>query len=728
MPTVPLAPVLHHVRVVAAGCDSLADQQLLDRFARHNDGTAFAVLVRRHGPMVLGVCRRILHDRHDADDAFQATFLVLVRHARKLRQPELLGNWLFGVARRVARKAKARADRRRGRERPVGENSAVSHESSADVRWLIDEAIARLPEKYRTPLVLCCLEGLTQAQTARHLGCPPATVATRVARAKAQLRGRLTRAGLAPAVAALAADLAAETLTAAVPTALAGSTAASASALAAGTTVGVPASILTLTQGVGRVMILNSWKTVFIAGAAIGLVGAGAGVWSAAEARPQTRGRPAAAPVAPPPPLVEAPPAAAPAADADQSATCVTTNFIVRGPSPRMTRLVADAAEHWREQLALEWLGKQLPLWEQRCSIVLQLQPDNGGGATLMQFADGKARIVSMRLEGTYDRILDSILPHEVTHAVLASATGRPLPRWADEGAALLAEDIEDTGNRERDVRQVLGKNERVPLRRLFAVREWNELADVNILFAQGYSVVRFLVERTDKTTFLAFVKQGMEEGWDAAAKTCYRFESVELMEAAWLEWLRVHEMKPVDEARPAKATDFAFPIHHQNVPSPAPPIASARPILFHPQIATAWVDEDGKVAVRFLSYATVPITSYRRDESGATVPVTSLRPVGQQSVRRLRLLDVRGFRIENGALKEIELRRLAELLKRETPVVVTGTPKPVDEWQSLEKSLFSVIKDETIVIDIPADDQLSPRPPAPPPPAAPATDPARRH
>src|SRR5262245_30745565 len=161
MPTAPFAPVLSHVRALAgAAYDSLTDQQLLDRFTRGNDGAAFAVLVRRHGPMVLGVCRRILHDRHDADDAFQATFLVLVRRARKLRQPELLGNWLFGVARRVSCKAKARSDRRRGRERPVEEDSVIVHDSPADLRGSIDDAIARLPERYRTPLVMCCLEGL----------------------------------------------------------------------------------------------------------------------------------------------------------------------------------------------------------------------------------------------------------------------------------------------------------------------------------------------------------------------------------------------------------------------------------------------------------------------------------------------------------------------------------------------------------------------------------------
>jgi RNA polymerase sigma factor (sigma-70 family) len=726
MPTAPFAPVLSHVRALAgAAYDSLTDQQLLDHFTRGNDGAAFAVIVRRHGPMILGVCRRILHDRHDADDAFQATFLVLVRRARKLRQPELLGNWLFGVARRVASKAKARSDRRRGRERPVEENSAITPESPAEMRWLLDDAIARLPERYRTPLVLCCLEGLTQSQTAERLQCPPATVATRVARAKAQLRVRLSRMGLAPAAAALAADLTADTLTAAVPTTLARSTSAAAIAVATGTVAGVPVPILTLTEGVVRAMVMHSWKTAIVVGAAIGLAGAGAGMWSVAGEPPRTTAAPPVA-GAPPAPVVEVPPAAAPAEETEKPSLCATTNFIVHGLSPRMTRLVADTAERWREQHALQWLGKVLPPWEERCSIVVRIEPRGGGGATTIQFGDGKAKIVGMRLDGPYDRILGSTLPHEVTHAVLATAMGRPMPRWADEGAALLAEDLEDTQWLEQAVHQVLSRKVRVPLRRLFAVREYNEF-DVHLLFAQAYSVVRFLAERADKPTFLTFVKKGMDEGWDAAAKSCYRFDNVELMEAAWLEWLRVRGIKPTNEARPAKGEDLAFPIRH-TVPAPAPPNAPAAKVSVGPQIVTAWVDEDGKLAVRYQGVEFIPITSYRRDENGATVPVTSLAPAGQGGVRRYRLLDVRGFHLKKASLEEIELRTLAALLKHEVPVVVITASRPAEGPRSFEKLFFSVIKDDTIVLYLPSGDQLSPRPPAPPPLTAPATPPIQRH
>jgi hypothetical protein len=311
---------------------------------------------------------------------------------------------------------------------------------------------------------------------------------------------------------------------------------------------------------------------------------------------------------------------------------------------------------------------------------------------------------------------------------VLATAMGRPLPRWADEGAALLAEDIDDTEKLKQGVRQVLGKKDRVPLRRLFAVREYNEMTDVNLLFAEGYSVARFLVERVDKPTFLAFVKKGMDEGWDAAAKSCYRFNNVELMEAAWLEWLRVREIKPTNEARPAKAEDFAFPIPHTVVRPPAPPLTPAPQVSLAPKIATAWVDEDGKLAVRYHGGEFVPITSYRRDENGSTMPVTSLAPAGQDALRRYRLLDVRGFHLKKASLEEIELRTLAAHLRHEVPVVVTTASRAAEGPRSFEKLFFSVIKDDTIVLYLPSGDQLSPRPPAPPPSVAPTTPPVQRH
>jgi RNA polymerase sigma factor (sigma-70 family) len=168
---------------------------------------AFRAVVGRHGPMVLGVCRRVLGDDHAAEDAFQATFLVFVRKAGTLREGDLLGNWLYGVALRVARKAKAGEARRRVVERQAGAQTRLhdaATSTEADLQAVIDEEIHLLPERYRTAVILCYLEGLTHEEAARRLGCPVGTVESRLSRARERLRTRLTRRGLAPTAPALA--------------------------------------------------------------------------------------------------------------------------------------------------------------------------------------------------------------------------------------------------------------------------------------------------------------------------------------------------------------------------------------------------------------------------------------------------------------------------------------------------------------------------------------------
>jgi RNA polymerase sigma factor (sigma-70 family) len=196
--------ILRDLRRFAAAARPVeeSDRTLLDRFARSRDESSFAELVRRHGPMILGVCRRVLRHSADADDAFQATFLILVRRASQVRDPDRLGAWLFGVAWRVANKL--RTSRRHGTPLP-DELAACSPAEPTDWPVELDAAIARLPEKYRTPIILCHLQGLSPAEAARRLGCRPATVATRLFRARNTLRRKLTALGLA-VPAALAVD------------------------------------------------------------------------------------------------------------------------------------------------------------------------------------------------------------------------------------------------------------------------------------------------------------------------------------------------------------------------------------------------------------------------------------------------------------------------------------------------------------------------------------------
>jgi RNA polymerase sigma factor (sigma-70 family) len=209
----------------------MTDGQLLECFVRAHDPAAFEALVRRHGPMVLRVCQRLLRPGPDADDAFQATFIVLVRKAQSIAKLESVGSWLYGVAYRIALRARLRANRRLARERCLDDHPAAADRSAnpvgeaADIRPVLDEELNRLPEKYRAPMVLCYLEGKSNDEAAQQLQCPTGTVKVRLLRARELLRNRLARRGLALSAGALALSLSQEMATAAVPQALAASAA-----------------------------------------------------------------------------------------------------------------------------------------------------------------------------------------------------------------------------------------------------------------------------------------------------------------------------------------------------------------------------------------------------------------------------------------------------------------------------------------------------------------------
>jgi RNA polymerase sigma factor (sigma-70 family) len=274
-----VSPVVRFLRRLAGEGRGGTDGQLLERFARGGEEAAFAALLARHGPLVHGVCRRVLDDAHAADDAFQATFLVLVRKAGSIGRPELLGNWLHGVAYRTAVKARGAAARRRVHERRAAEQAAARAAPDAewsDLRPVLDEELARLTQRYRAPLVLCYLEGKTTEEAARELGCPRGTVLSRLARGREQLRRRLARRGLGLA-AGLPAALPAGPAGAAVPAALAETTLKAARAVAAGQAVArvVSPGVAALTEGVLRAMFLKKLRTAAVVAATALLLLAG---------------------------------------------------------------------------------------------------------------------------------------------------------------------------------------------------------------------------------------------------------------------------------------------------------------------------------------------------------------------------------------------------------------------------------------------------------------------
>ena len=187
-----------------------SDGQLLGAFIERRDETAFAVLVRRHGPMVFGVCRRLLRHQQDAEDCFQATFIILARRAAAVVKRASLVSWLYGVAFRTAQQARSANARRQAREKQVEDmpHPAVTADEPQDWRPLLDEELNRLPEKYRTAVVLCELEGRPRRDAAELLRIPEGTLSSRLATARKMLAGRLATRGLSISGVSLAARLA----------------------------------------------------------------------------------------------------------------------------------------------------------------------------------------------------------------------------------------------------------------------------------------------------------------------------------------------------------------------------------------------------------------------------------------------------------------------------------------------------------------------------------------
>jgi RNA polymerase sigma factor (sigma-70 family) len=260
----------------------LADSEPLDRFIESHDEAAFAVLVKRHGPMVWGVCRRLLH-RHDAEDAFQATFLVLARKAASIRSKAAVGSWLYGVAHQTALQARRSAARRRAKEVQVTtmpDPEAAEPDVWADSQPVLDEELSRLPDIYRAVVVLCELEGRTRKEVARLLGVPQGTVGGRLARARVLLAKRLTRRGIAMSGGALA--VSASSASASIPLSLVTPTIEAASLLAAGRAAGaVSVEVTALIKGVMKAMFMTRLKSVLVmvlvAGMCCGVVGAMSG-------------------------------------------------------------------------------------------------------------------------------------------------------------------------------------------------------------------------------------------------------------------------------------------------------------------------------------------------------------------------------------------------------------------------------------------------------------------
>jgi hypothetical protein len=271
------------------------------------------------------------------------------------------------------------------------------------------------------------------------------------------------------------------------------------------------------------------------------------------------------------------------AAVASLGAKYSTPNFVVEAPTAQLAKSAGDYAEFYRREKALQWLGQEMPQWPEPCPLRVTVTMNGSGGATSFVFDQGRILGQEMHIEGTQERLLASVLPHEITHTVFAHYFRCPVPRWADEGGSVLSEDDIERNRHDALVREVLRTPGRaIPLRRLFAMTKYPP--DVMVLYAEGYSVSSFLVAQGGRSEFLAFTAQGMRGDWDAAVKAHYRYNSVEELEKAWVEDLS--KRKPPADAtvqtasRGAGGVD-ADPTAKLVVRTTAPP---AQPLLGEPR------------------------------------------------------------------------------------------------------------------------------------------------
>lgn len=227
------------------------------------------------------------------------------------------------------------------------------------------------------------------------------------------------------------------------------------------------------------------------------------------------------------------------ATDSLTAAGCRTQNFIVTARHPDFARQVAEAAERFRADLAVEWLGEELPPWPEPCPIEVKDAPQLGaGGATSFMFDRGRPFGWTMSIQGSRQRILDSVLPHEVTHTIFATHFGSPVPRWADEGACTTVEHSSERAKQQQFLVEFLTTGRGIPFNRMFRMTEYPH--DIMPLYSQGHSVAQFLIAQGGKRRFVDFVGSGMaSHNWDQAIEKFYRFDDLSDLQLTWVDWVK---------------------------------------------------------------------------------------------------------------------------------------------------------------------------------------------
>jgi hypothetical protein len=214
-----------------------------------------------------------------------------------------------------------------------------------------------------------------------------------------------------------------------------------------------------------------------------------------------------------------------------------TTNFVVSAPTPALAKEIGDTAEMWRRKLSIEWLGEEMPPWSKSCPINATLA-SGAGGATSFVFDRGEVFNWDMRIQGSRERMLDSVLPHEITHTIFASYFRQPLPRWADEGACTTVEHRSEIAKQERMLIDQLKTGRGIPFSVMFAMTEYPQ--DVMPLYSQGHSLAQWLIEQRGKREFLAFLSDGMQDkNWQRAVDKHYGYRDLYALQNSWLDWVK---------------------------------------------------------------------------------------------------------------------------------------------------------------------------------------------
>jgi hypothetical protein len=237
-----------------------------------------------------------------------------------------------------------------------------------------------------------------------------------------------------------------------------------------------------------------------------------------------------------------------------------TANFTVAAPTARLAQEIGDSAEAWRRSLAIEWLGHELPDWAEPCPIKARVAGRLGaGGATSFVFDQGEVFGWRMEIQGSRERVLDSVLPHEITHTIFASHFRQPLPRWADEGACTTVEHNSEIAKQERLLIECLQTRRGIPFSHMFAMKEYPQ--DVLPLYAQGHSLAQLLIDRRGKAAFLEFLADGMgDENWPRAIRQHYGYPNLLVLQNSWLQWIR--------DGRPSVAPEIATAVASRDVPN----------------------------------------------------------------------------------------------------------------------------------------------------------------